>query len=512
MNINVVGVDVDGVLVDIESFQLKYGEKFFKRPAINKNGYGIKEMFQCSEKEEIDFWKKYSVKFSNLKIDDSIIEILKKLKSENKKIVIITSRAYTTEQNIKGIIMRYLLLKLLKKNKVVYDDLVLCPVENSAQYKASACKNHKVDIMIEDEKNNAIEISKNTKVIMIRTNNNLSTSGKNIYMANSFEESYMIIKKIESIYLKNVIEDTYFNLNNIRYEFQDYMNLPYNSNKNFKKEKQFLKVLKLILSIFNKYYSPINLNTEKYKKIPSGSIFVCNHLHSYDPVLILNQLNYPVNLLAKAELNEGILGILFRYIGSVFINENSIVSKKTAKMKLIKNVIHGHNIMIFPEGTRNRFNKAKISELYKVVNDNNLEYKKFEKSIVNQNILLSEAYLLIQVYKKNLITKNELISYLSDVRKSLNDLFLKDKITEQEILDSKLLPLQYGAVSIAKITGKPIIPFAVTDNYYKNSHPVTIVGEPIYVDKNDNLDESNKLLRKELTKLMLNIEEYNNKK
>ena len=48
---------VDGVLFPLEEYQLTEGEKFFrKKPIVNENGYGIKEVFNCSVKEEVIFW------------------------------------------------------------------------------------------------------------------------------------------------------------------------------------------------------------------------------------------------------------------------------------------------------------------------------------------------------------------------------------------------------------------------------------------------------------------------
>ena len=48
-----IGIDVDGVLVDMEKYQLKYGKKFFlSRYNINiKNpkAYDIQDIFDCTK-------------------------------------------------------------------------------------------------------------------------------------------------------------------------------------------------------------------------------------------------------------------------------------------------------------------------------------------------------------------------------------------------------------------------------------------------------------------------------
>ena len=51
-----IGVDVDGVLTDLESYQLKYGKKYFKNVTdINEDGYDICDIFHCSKEESEAF-------------------------------------------------------------------------------------------------------------------------------------------------------------------------------------------------------------------------------------------------------------------------------------------------------------------------------------------------------------------------------------------------------------------------------------------------------------------------
>ena len=56
-----IAFDIDGVLTDIEKFQLETGREYFKKKyskdIVNPNGAGIKEIFACSEREEYEFWR-----------------------------------------------------------------------------------------------------------------------------------------------------------------------------------------------------------------------------------------------------------------------------------------------------------------------------------------------------------------------------------------------------------------------------------------------------------------------
>ena len=59
-----IGLDIDGVLTDIEKFQKAEGQNFFEKDISNDKGFTIQEMFNCSEQEEHDFWKKNLLKYA----------------------------------------------------------------------------------------------------------------------------------------------------------------------------------------------------------------------------------------------------------------------------------------------------------------------------------------------------------------------------------------------------------------------------------------------------------------
>ena len=81
-----IGIDIDGVLTDIEQWQLDFGGKFFSKfnkNVINKDGYEIAEIFNVSAELDEQFWDEYlyeyvteepSRKFAN--------EVIKKLKEK----------------------------------------------------------------------------------------------------------------------------------------------------------------------------------------------------------------------------------------------------------------------------------------------------------------------------------------------------------------------------------------------------------------------------------------------
>ena len=77
-----IGFDVDGVLTDLENYQLEYGKKYFgEDKLVNENGYTIQEIFGCSKEEEEKFWIKYIWKYClKEQIRENVINYIKRLK------------------------------------------------------------------------------------------------------------------------------------------------------------------------------------------------------------------------------------------------------------------------------------------------------------------------------------------------------------------------------------------------------------------------------------------------
>ena len=61
------GLDIDGVLTDIESYQLNKGIPFFKKvynkEIVNEYGKNIQQIFDCTKEEEHKFWAKYLFRY-----------------------------------------------------------------------------------------------------------------------------------------------------------------------------------------------------------------------------------------------------------------------------------------------------------------------------------------------------------------------------------------------------------------------------------------------------------------
>ncbi len=165
-----IGIDVDGVLVDMEDFQLKYGKIYFSnvygKDVVNPKAYDIEQIFDCTHLEREKFWQKYirayCLKEPPLK---NAPEIISKLHNDGHKIFLITGRAHTTESGVTGKLFRWMLRHWLKKNHIYYDEIVFCSEQDSSTDKLDACMEKKIDVMIDDKPDNLLALADRIKVI-----------------------------------------------------------------------------------------------------------------------------------------------------------------------------------------------------------------------------------------------------------------------------------------------------------------------------------------------------------
>lgn len=165
-----IGIDVDGVLVDMEGYQLKYGKIYFSKvhgkDVVNPKAFDIEQIFDCTHAEREKFWQKYiwayCLKEPPLK---NAPEIISKLHNDGHRIFLITGRAHTTESGVTGKLFRWMLKHWLKKNHIYYDEIVFCSEKDSSTDKLDACMDKKIDVMIDDKPENLLALADRIKVI-----------------------------------------------------------------------------------------------------------------------------------------------------------------------------------------------------------------------------------------------------------------------------------------------------------------------------------------------------------
>lgn len=185
-----IGIDIDGVLTDIEQWQLDYGSKVvfeqYHKGIINGNGYNIKEIFDVERNLDDDFWREYLYDYATKeparKFTD---EVTYKLKEDGNEIYIITARFLTDKDDENGKKMRNIVINWLKEYNIYYDKIIFSPEE-----KLDICLENDIDLMIEDKVDNINTISEKIPVICFDARYNKECEGKNIYRCYSWYDIY----------------------------------------------------------------------------------------------------------------------------------------------------------------------------------------------------------------------------------------------------------------------------------------------------------------------------------
>lgn len=187
-----IGIDIDGVLTDIEQWQLDVGGKFFSKydkSVVNNEGYEISEIFDISNELDDEFWNEYLYEYVTKEPSRKYAsEVIKKLKDDGNEIYIVTARYLTDRDTDDGKRMRKIVVNWLKEQNIYYDEIIFSPED-----KRENCKKYNIDIMIEDKVDNINKISSIIPVICFHAGYNKECKGKNIYRVYNWYDIYNLI-------------------------------------------------------------------------------------------------------------------------------------------------------------------------------------------------------------------------------------------------------------------------------------------------------------------------------
>lgn len=187
-----IGIDIDGVLTDIEQWQLDVGGKFFSKfnkSVLNKDGYEITKIFNVSDELDSQFWNEYLYEYVTKEPSRKYAsEVIKKIKDDGNEIYIVTARYLTDRNNEDGEKMRKIVVNWLAEQKIDYDEIIFSPED-----KKENCKKYNIDIMIEDKVDNINKISSIIPVICFHAGYNNECKGKNIYRVYNWYDIYNLI-------------------------------------------------------------------------------------------------------------------------------------------------------------------------------------------------------------------------------------------------------------------------------------------------------------------------------
>lgn len=210
-------------------------------------------------------------------------------------------------------------------------------------------------------------------------------------------------------------------------------------------------------------------------------IFVGNHLNALDQMPVICSTNRTIRWMAKKEYFDGKYGYIFKKAGCICVDRKN--NPAPALLEGVRHLKKGGVIGLFPEGTRNKYELARI-KIGKIENEiaNLAEKEKSPKKYLEKlNILLTEldaAKRLLEKIKQDQIEKG--IEY-----------------KEEEML----APFYTGAAFMAQKSNASIIPFAITGDFKKgNDNLILRFGQPLKVEKS--IDDTNNELRNEIINLL----------
>lgn len=197
-----IGIDIDGVLTDVERWQLDYGSKFYyeryQKEIVDFEGYDTNQIFNVDDKLDEEFWRKYFKEYSlNVEARKFASEVIDKLKQDGHQIYIITARGsflshsadvMSIEEN------QQIVLNWLKNNHINYDKIIFSPED-----KLDICKENNIDLMIEDKVDNINKISKIIPVICFHAGYNKVCKNSNIIRCYSWYDIYSKINKLAKV-------------------------------------------------------------------------------------------------------------------------------------------------------------------------------------------------------------------------------------------------------------------------------------------------------------------------
>lgn len=194
-----IGIDIDGVLTDIERYSVDYLSKYCFENNIDFNigesDYEIYKTFNITKEQEDEFWNQYLELYAkNEKARSFSSETIKKLKEDGHEIYIVTARWLTNRDDEIGNSMREMVKNWLFKNEIIYDKLIFTKAAKEQKYEEIT--DNQIDLMIEDSPNNVNQLSRIVPVICFDTGYNRKCEGKNIMRCYSWYDIYRTINSL----------------------------------------------------------------------------------------------------------------------------------------------------------------------------------------------------------------------------------------------------------------------------------------------------------------------------
>ncbi len=228
-------------------------------------------------------------------------------------------------------------------------------------------------------------------------------------------------------------------------------------------------------TLYRLWYNPKIIGKEN---IPTdGPIVVAgNHIHIMDQCNVIISTKRCLHYMAKKEYFDGKFAFFFKAVGCIPVDRSKKDESATASaLEVLKK---GQALGIFPEGTRNGLKEERAKELYDKYLKDKMPFEEFYKEAKKNKTSFTNY--LEELYKEEIISKAEFLDNIANADEYLKVLILEKRITKSEYYEHILLPLKFGAVSLANKTNAKIVPYAITGDYkFRSKNLVIRIGEPI---------------------------------
>jgi len=196
-----IGIDIDGVLTDVQQYTVDYFTRYCVQNNIEYNigesDYELTKTFNVGKEIDDDFWYEHIFSYAeNQPARAFAPEVIKKLKKEGHEIYIITARWLSGKNDETGERMRNAVEKWLHDNDINYDKLIFSKLKEYDERKIENCVSNKIDLMIEDSPQNITELSTVCPVICFDNSYNKEVEGNNIYRCYSWYDIYNLVNKV----------------------------------------------------------------------------------------------------------------------------------------------------------------------------------------------------------------------------------------------------------------------------------------------------------------------------
>lgn len=195
-----IGIDVDGVLLDMSTFLKRYGSSFFRRQPVSPSAYTAEEMYEVSKGAVTLFGLRwfFPVYCRTYPPYEGAADVYASLCEKGHIILQITSRKLVTKRSPLAALSRFLLKQWLYRNRFYYHELILCEEEGVAGQKLRCCLERQVQVMIEDHAETALLLAEHgISVLLYDAPYNQRVRDPRIHRVRNWEEIAAFFRKNE---------------------------------------------------------------------------------------------------------------------------------------------------------------------------------------------------------------------------------------------------------------------------------------------------------------------------